>query len=203
MHSYQVNPERVIEIGAGWNIPVPETADGENDLSRYASKRVCFVGRDFVRKGGPLVVAAIRQVRKVDPSVSLVIAGSNLRIKEDGITCLGRVDRTTVRNLFLQSALYVQPSEFEAFGIAFLEAQVTGLPVVGYDMFAMREIIVDGYNGFLLQERRPEVLAELLVSLLSNPTLLRDMGQRGQQLVRERYGWDKVARKMLAHITGH
>ncbi|BDG60370.1 hypothetical protein caldi_14600 [Caldinitratiruptor microaerophilus] len=70
-------------------------------------------------------------------------------------------------------------------------------------MFAMREIIVDGYNGFLLQERRPEVLAELLVSLLSNPTLLRDMGQRGQQLVRERYGWDKVARKMLAHITGH
>src|SRR5690606_19228424 len=47
--------------------------------------------------------------------------------------------------------IYVQPTLVDTFAIAVIEAMSVGLPVVATDMFAMKEIIDEGKNGYLIK----------------------------------------------------
>jgi glycosyltransferase involved in cell wall biosynthesis len=111
---------------------------------------------------------------------------------------VGSTSGRRIADILASASLYVMPSVFEPFGIAFLEAMAAGLPCVGTDLCAMPEII--GSTGAIVPARDPHTLSRAMIAFLSNPNLCRTRGHEARVRYRERYGWANVAAKIRASI---
>ncbi len=151
-----VAPDRVVTVGFGASIDVPVA---QVPATQRDEKTLLFVGYDWERKGGPLLMAAFRRLRQVMPDVRLTIAGCRPVLDEPGVTVLGPVDKDVLRGLYARAAIFVMPSLYEPFGMVYLEAMCFGLPVVALCRNASPEIIVDGLNGALCADDSPDTLA--------------------------------------------
>jgi glycosyltransferase involved in cell wall biosynthesis len=85
-----------------------------------------------------------------------------------------------------RASLLLYTSRLEPFGLAPLEANACGLPVVGIAEGGIRETVRDGLNGFLVD---PDVksISRAIGRLLDDPVLARRIGEQGAQYVRERW----------------
>ena len=85
-----------------------------------------------------------------------------------------------------QAALFIYTSRLEPFGLAVLEANACGLPVIAVAEGGVRETVKDGFNGFLV-EPDPAALADATERLLRKPGLARRMGENGIAYVQEKW----------------
>ena len=110
---------------------------------------------DFYIKGGHDLLKAFQILNKKYNNIHLKIKGTipkNLRKNLKNVTFTEEnLPRKKFYEEFLfKSDIYVQPTFVDTFAIAIIEAMSTGMPVVAPNIFAMSEIIKDGYNGFLI-----------------------------------------------------
>lgn len=84
----------------------------------------------------------------------------------------------------LVSSLWPEP-----FGAAGLEAMRYGLPVVAFDAGGIREWLHNGENGFLVPWMDRDQFAAGIEKLLRDKAMARQMGARGRQLVRDKFGF--------------
>jgi len=100
--------------------------------------------------------------------------------------------------LFYNAAdVVAMPSRYESFGLAALEAQACGTPVVASRVGGLPFAVQDGCSGFLVEQGQPQELAGALERLLADPVLRRKLGQ--QAAVRaEQFGWRAVADNVIA-----
>ena len=93
-----------------------------------------FLGRDFERKAGPLVVHAFVELRKAAPECTLTVAGPDVwpipGAVPEGVEFRGRLSPGEAAAALSDHDLFVMPSWFEPFGIVFAEALSAGLPCV-------------------------------------------------------------------------
>lgn len=173
---------------------------------RRGPTKLLFVGRDFFRKGGDIVVKALAELRReYSPDVELTIVGPDRWLLPGGVPAgvnfLGKRPPAEVAPLYHSHDLFVMPSHFEAFGIAFVEALANAMPVIGRSTFAMPEIIKPGENGALVGSNDPSELASTIVSVLENPAVWEHTARNAAD-VRERFSWDAVAGRMLDSVAG-
>jgi glycosyltransferase involved in cell wall biosynthesis len=71
--------------------------------------------------------------------------------------------------------------------LAVLEAQASGLPVVGSDALGVR-FLLEGGAGEVVPVRDPAALAGCLLALVADPARLRSLAQEGRRVATERYG---------------
>ncbi|MFH1804502.1 MAG: glycosyltransferase family 4 protein [Pseudomonadota bacterium] len=90
----------------------------------------------------------------------------------------GQCDRATTRHWLWQSDAFVWPAVNEAYGMALLEAQAAGLPVIAGDSGGVSGIVVDGVTGWLVPVGDASALSFCVAHALANRTLLRETGQR-------------------------
>ena len=81
------------------------------------------------------------------------------------------------------------PSRSESFGLVALEAAACGVPVVASSVGGLRDNVVDGVTGLLVNERDPAKFAAALDELLERPDLRRAMGDRGVERA-ALHSWD-------------
>jgi glycosyltransferase involved in cell wall biosynthesis len=67
----------------------------------------------------------------------------------DSVVFLGRLTRPELRQQYLRSDVFVQPSVKESFGLAALEARTTGLPIVARSQTGLTEFVHEGVEGLL------------------------------------------------------
>jgi glycosyltransferase involved in cell wall biosynthesis len=79
---------------------------------------------------------------------------------------VGRVDDDTLRELYASCRAYLFPAE-EDFGIAPVEAQAAGRPVVAYAAGGSLDTVIDGETGVFFREQTPEALANAVRRLES------------------------------------
>ena len=171
---------------------------------------ILFVGAQFRRKGGDLLLSAFRRVRSVLPEVKLVIIGPrDLTVADDpGVTCLGYLrkdhpaEAQRLTQAYQDASVFCLPTRFEPFGIVFLEAMFFGLPCVGTDAWAVPEMVRDGITGYTFPLDDEQALADRLLRVLSDPARAKEMGAAGRRLAAAEFTWDTVADRMLAVITG-
>lgn len=201
VRDYGVDPSRVAVVGAGANV-FPAAAPRRDD-----GRTVVFVGRDFVRKGGPVLLEAFARVRRAVPKARLLVAGApapDRRRIPEGVFFLGRVPRDELAALFSQSTVFALPSLREPFGIAFLDAMACGLPCVGTRVEAVPEIVREGETGLLVPPGDPVPLALALERLLADPAVARAMGARGRARVSASGLWSHAAERLeRALARGH
>ena len=199
IEDYGCAPERVVRVGSGSNIMV-HSLDGK----RYDGQAALFVGIDFERKGGPVLLRAWRTVHERLPDAELWVVGPRHRpaaADQPGVRWHGFVsDQRELADLYERATLFVLPSLFEPMGSVLLEARGHGLPCIGTDQGSFPESINHGLDGLLVASGEPEPLADALISLLDDPERAATMGRRGHSGVLTEQTWDHVADRMAPYI---
>lgn len=161
-----------------------------------------FVGGDFFRKGCDQLVAAFGILRTESyPQAKLTIVGPATwplpGPVPPGVTYSRAVPASQTGQLYAEHDLFVMPSRFEAFGVAFVDALAHGLPCVGRNTCAMPEIIKHGNNGYLVDSEDPRELCQLMIKAVNNREL-RSRAVCQAESQRAYYSWDRAADDILA-----
>ncbi len=94
--------------------------------------------------------------------------------------------------------IFVRPSLAEGFGIVFLEAMACRIAVIGTPVGGIPDFLKDHETGLMCEPGNPKDLSEKIKLLLTNKKLTQQLIDSGFKMVREEYGWDKIAEKLRA-----
>jgi glycosyltransferase involved in cell wall biosynthesis len=198
---FRLSPDRVITVGAGPNFDV--SALPERLARSGLPPTVLFVGGEFHRKGGDLLLRAFRVVRERIPDARLIVIGPrDLKIDQPGVECLGflRKDRKEELGKLLrayeEAHVFCLPTRFEPFGIAYLEAMFYSLPCVGPDAWAVPEMVRDGETGYTFPPEDVGALTDRLLRLLEHPDEAFQLGVAGRRYAESRFTWQTAVGAM-------
>ncbi len=104
----------------------------------------------------------------------------------DRVRWVGVLDADVLRQLYRASDLYVWPAVKEAWGMAFLEAQAAGLPVVAGRSGGVPAIIADRETGLLVEEGNAAAFADAVRTLLANAEMRAAMSHAAMRARRAR-----------------
>jgi N-acetyl-alpha-D-glucosaminyl L-malate synthase BshA len=105
--------------------------------------------------------------------------------------------RSDIPNLFQCSDVAVLCSETESAPLTLLEALSCGLPVIATNVGGIPEIVTDGENGFLVQVKHPEGIAEKILELNNHKALRERLGLKARQNILRNYTAERVVRQYL------
>jgi glycosyltransferase involved in cell wall biosynthesis len=165
-------------------------------------KTILFVGMEWERKGGPLLVAAFRRVLREHPDAKLLIVGCAPAVSVPNCEILGLLPIEEVATHFRRANVFCMPTRCEPFGVVFVEAMFAGLPVVATKLGALPDMVQDGVNGFLIESGDERGLAAALSTLLADSKMCATFGARGAALAEEQYTWENSVAIMRAEIVG-
>jgi len=117
----------------------------------------------------------------------------------DRVIFAGALTDAEVAEAYATATVYVGLSRVdvginaEGFGISFLEAAASGIPIVAGDSGGVRSAVSDGENGIVVPPQDVNAAVEALRSLLSDKDRRTEMGAAGRRLVETRFNWDRVA----------
>lgn len=113
---------------------------------------------------------------------------------ENKVTFLGWLpEREDVYTVYDSSDLFAFPSYYEGFGVANVEAMVTGTPVVVNDIPVLREVVGDA--GLLVDAQNPQQLADAIRELYDNADRREHLGKRAKERVRTNFSLAETVRK--------
>jgi starch synthase len=189
---YQVDSARITVVGGGLPFESLPPAEG---LSLEPT--ILFVGRDFDRKGGDVLLRAFELVRREVAGAKLHLVGAPGRFQQPGVVSHGKVsDRAGLSELYRRARAFCLPSRYEPYGLVLIEAMAHGVPCVGTTVQAIPEILDAGKAGLLVAPGDPAALAAALVRLLVDDRLAEKIGAAGRRRVERDLTWNHVADRM-------
>jgi glycosyltransferase involved in cell wall biosynthesis len=191
IEDYGVKEFKAVIVYAGTNINI--LLDTKKN---YNQKIILFIGIDFERKGGYILLEAFKKVKNTIKDARLIIIGSNPEVDINGVEVKGFVSHECKEQFYNTSSVFAMPSISEPFGLVFLEAMAHKIPCIGTNVAAIPEIIINGETGFLIEPNNPDQLAEKLILLLNDENLMQKMGEAGKKRVERLFTWDKVIERM-------
>jgi trehalose synthase len=148
----------------------------------------------IARKEVDATLVLVGNVATDDPEGQQVFE-SLCQCQEDRIHILSVQDSALVNALQRRSAVVLQKSLREGFGLTVTEAMWKGAAVIGGDVGGIRHQIEDGVDGYLVDS--VEETAERLVQLLKDERLRRTMGEKAKQKVRDRFLMTRLMEEWL------
>ncbi len=199
---YGVAPERVTVNPPGVDLDIWQPRAGTRERRPDGPVRVLFVGADFERKGGPLLLDWWR--RQPLGTAALDVVTRDPLTAEPGLHVHRGLtpNSAELRALYADADVFVLPSLGECFGIATVEAMASGLPVVASDAGGSADIVVDGENGFLVPAGDQRSLDEAMARLCASSAMRGRMGQRSRDLAAQRFDLGDRARTTIALLRG-
>jgi glycosyltransferase involved in cell wall biosynthesis len=183
------------------------------ETNTHPKKTILSVGRLIDWKGTKYLLLAMEQVLKQLPDTQLIIGGTGpekenlvrLTVElniQDSVIFAGYIEDKNLLEYYSQADVFVLPSidvngQTEGLGVVLIEAMACSVPVIGSDVGGIPDIIQDGYNGYLVQEKNPEVLSDRIVELLTNPALAEKFGHNGFKTVKEKFIWATISRQFI------
>jgi glycosyltransferase involved in cell wall biosynthesis len=146
-------------------------------------------------KGHKDLIDAMVPLMASRPKLHLVFVGGGSPVFEqtqDYVATLGLQDRIhlmgmrrDVPNLLAGFDIFALATQQEASGTVYVEAQASGLPVIGTNVGGVSEMFRDGETGILVPPKNPQALTDALQRLIDDPDLRRRMGEAGRKMVWE------------------
>lgn len=169
VHEDGLSEEKVFVVGAGSNLGI-QCDENPYTTENLERNHLLFIGRDFERKGGPLLLEAWDLVKAEIPRASLTLIGPGTEYADEtrGIHSLPPQPTAEVATMLGRATGFVMPSLWEPYGIAYIEAMSMGVPCVGPRIMAIPEIIDHGQTGYLYDSPTAPELAEGLIRLLAD-----------------------------------
>ena len=161
-------------------------------------RRVLFVGRLVEKKGCDVLIRAFAKVRATVTDARLIIIGDgvlrnsledlarqlDLQVEFRGALPTGDVQRELeLARVFCLPSVTAVNGDAEGLPMVLLEAQASAVPVVTSARGGAAEGMVEGATGFAFPERNGDLLAELLIELLTNDATITSMAAAGPRFV--------------------
>lgn len=199
-----VPDEKIVVIPNGIGERFIEESDlkeklaNEFDNSTVRNKhRILFLSNLTISKGFYDTMQAIPEVVKNHPDTEFIFAGEwwDDDVIKDEITKFMHEKRITERvqfpgvitgeakkKMLLLSDIFVFPTHYKYEGqpLVIIEAMSAGLPVITTDQGCIREMVVDGETGFIIEKQNPVKIAEKILVLLKDRDLRKRMGMNGR-----------------------
>ncbi len=203
-----INPKRVVVIHNGVDLERFKINYNKIVLREQFSVKkdeivVGFIGRLVEQKGIKYLIEAISIMSEFTTNVKFFIVGDGLlrRTLEDQSDKLGLnnvIFTGFQRNIpqYMQLFdIFVLPSLYEGLPISVLEAFASGTAVVATRVSGTQEIVHDDINGYLVEPMNSNQLAEKLLFLINNPTLMKIFGKNGQRLVNNEFSAQSMVQR--------
>jgi phosphatidylinositol alpha-1,6-mannosyltransferase len=190
------------------------------DWSKDRARTLLTVGRLIPRKGIDTVIRSLPELLQTFPDLVYWIAGEGPdrqrlealvaeRQLENTVRFLGRVSDADLPDLYRRAGIFVMPvreeadgTSVEGFGIVYLEAAASGLPVVAGDSGGAAEAVKGGETGMVVTPS-PEAVTKALSHLLGDDAKCRQLGVAGRRWVEDNMNWDRAAQQLLEVLARH
>jgi glycosyltransferase involved in cell wall biosynthesis len=164
--------------------------------------RAVFIGADFKRKGGDVLmqVAALPEFSEVEWHL---VTKSPPQNKTANVTCHTdfNSDAEGLRNLVQNSDVLVLPTRADCSSIAALEAAACGVPSIITHVGGISDLVANGVNGILLEQPTVEHLSAALRKYLASPALLAAHGRAAREKVVREFDVRVVLGKIQKTLT--
>ncbi|MBC7106732.1 MAG: glycosyltransferase, partial [Firmicutes bacterium] len=175
---------------------------------------VLAVGRMVPKKGFRYLIQAMPALRERIPVARAVMVGdgderANLERMASAlgvraaVDFVGSVPRDEITAYYSAADALAMPSVTEpedGLNVCVLDAMACALPIVSTNVAGNPLVVEDGRNGYLVPERRPDLLAEALARLALDPDNARRMGLAGRRRVEAEFSWPRLAARYLDHF---
>ena len=200
---YGVEAQRVSVITPGADLGLFATSRSER---QPGPPRILFVGNDFTRKGGDLLLECFEK-RLRGRAELRIVSGSNQVQPSEGVQVFRGLTANSdgLLNLFETSDIFVLPTRSDCLALVLGEAMAASLPIITTSVGAHPEAVRDGENGLIVEPGNLEELGDALETLVSNPQTCRGMGQAGRQAAEDRFDCEKNAiqvLKLMKNVAG-
>ena len=195
-------PQRIFLTSGGVDLKMIE-----NVASGVAEFDACFVGKFQDQKGIPELVETWKQVLRKRPRAKLAIIGWGIGHWADflrssivangwdqSVHLFGFLDGQDKFSVLKKSKVFVFPSTYESWGIVTIEAMAAGLPVVAFDLPALKRNLTQGVVFSSLGDVRG--LAASVLELLEDERLYQKKKDEAEVLSRN-YDWEEVGLRAL------
>lgn len=212
---FEKDREKFIEIPLGVDIKrfYPQEKDVRL-LEQYGlelnDKIILFVGaldRAHYFKGLEYLIKALKNPALDRKNYKLVIVGqgplrsyyeeiAKLERVKERIVIVNRVEDDQLPKFYNISDVCVLPSidKTEAFGLVLLEAMACQKPVVATNLAGVRTLVENEVNGYLVEPKDVEDLAQKLNTILESKELTKKFGKNSREKVETKYGWKLIGK---------
>lgn len=169
-------------------------------------KVVVSTGRLVPKNGLDVLIKAfaILAAKNKEKRYKLILVGEGNQERElvslaealgiaDKVVFVKSVSQDELTKYLKISHIFVRPSRSEGLGNSFLEAMAAGLPIVGTAVGGITDFLFHNQTGLICNAFKPEDVSEKIEILLEDDNLRRKVIKNGQELVKEKYDWDKIA----------
>jgi glycosyltransferase involved in cell wall biosynthesis len=195
---------------------IPLTVDDAtySPNGRRRDNLVCTVGwlqqPNATRKCLVEVIEAAPLVHEKRPDVRFVIAGAKGNFAEEAAAMVqrlgatkyvdlpGAVSKEEKIRLMRECTVYLQPTRYEGFGLAILEAMSCGAPVITSPFGAVPEVVGD--TALMVDGTSPSSIADGILQYFNDPSLRETKGRLARQRAVERFQYSERRDKMIALI---
>lgn len=159
--------------------------------------RLLFVGGDFTRKGGDILLECFSRYFADRCELSIVTQSpvtprANLQVYHNVTP-----NSDTLLRLYAESDIFVFPTLADCAPLAVPEAMAASLPVITTRIGAIPEMVRDGEEGLLVAPGDVESLRAAIERLLDDPLLRARMGDCGRETVEAHYDAGRNAQRLL------
>ncbi len=206
-HYFDVDENKIEIIHNGINIKKWKYTSSRKTQRKFGigDNYILFVGRTTKQKG---MIHLIGAANYLDQNLKIVICTSGAdteeyareisqaaRSKKNVLIIDKMLKEEDYIELYSGCRVFVCPSVYEPFGIINLEAMACARPVVGSAIGGIKEVVIPGKTGILVDPANPVKLAEAINYLISNPEIAGVYGKNGRKRVEEHFSWVAIAQK--------
>lgn len=178
-------------------------------LARTRERFIVSLGAFYPTKGVELAINSISRLKSPRPPLVWIANDSNSMFVEEmkafaasvgvQLEIRSRVSDEELVDTLNRAALMLYTPHLEPFGLAALEANACGTPVVGIAEAGLRETVINELNG-LLTDPEPESIATAIEKLLNDPALAEKYGKQGADYVNREWTVEGSIDRLEGHL---
>jgi glycosyltransferase involved in cell wall biosynthesis len=209
---FELSKMKIFKRGIDTDIFAPQPMARQLFQKRYGLDdgfNLLYVGRISRDKDLPFLIKIYERLLKTDEKWNLIFVGDGPYLKElkgetrqyERVRFLGRMDYSSLPEIYSAADLFVFPSTTDTFGMVVLEAQACGLPAVVSDRGGPKEIIEDHRTGLIARAGSIDDWVEKIVFLRNMWKIyhhrFEQMKKRARQNILHLYSWESVIKEIF------
>jgi glycosyltransferase involved in cell wall biosynthesis len=171
VEDYGCRDQDVAVIPPGVDLKQFSSADRDHELPR-----ILFVGGDFVRKGGDLLLKIFRA--RLRGKAELILVTRAELAEEPGVRLFRNMQPNSeaLHDLYRAADIFVLPSRADCYSLVCMEALAAGLPIVATPVGGIPDLVCEGRTGHLVEVDDERALGDVIEALLQDSSRRRAMG---------------------------
>ena len=202
--TFKIDEQKVITIPNGvdlrrYKISTYDFKERKNLKRKFM---ILYVGQLIKMKGLPYLFEAVKILKSRGYDCDLVLISYNPKDDvlaearlfgiENNIQIFVKLPEDDLISAYKSCDVFVLPSLSEGLPTVLLEAMAAKKPVVSTNVSGVPYLLQDGKNGFMVNPRDSEGLANKIQKLLTNEEIYKEISENGYKTIVDKYSWDKV-----------